>query len=102
MDTLRPDRRPGEIDPALLESVAERARERLPPAEAEQLAAFIRQFYRWVPPEDLAGRSAQDLYGAALTHWRLAQLRRPGSAAIRVYNPAVEHDGWQSLHTVIE
>ena len=60
----------------------------------------MRQYYHWVPAEDLADRSPLDLYGAAVAHWNLAQQRRPGEAKVRVYNPEFERDGWQSPHTV--
>ena len=103
MDTLRSDRRPAEIDPALLESVVEHAHGHLAAAEASQFADFVRQYYRWVPAEDLAGRGSQELYGAALAPLAPgAGARAAGEAAIRVYNPDVERHGWQSSHTVIE
>ena len=78
MDILRSDRGPAETESPLIDAVVERVRERLPADEAEACAAFVRQYYRWVPPEDLAGRSALDLYGMALAHWRLLQQRPPG------------------------
>ena len=86
----------------LVASVLERVRERLAPAEAARCERFVRQYYRWVPAEDLNDASALDLYGAVLSHWHLAQLRDPGAARIRVYNPDPERDGWQSPHTAIE
>lgn len=34
-----------------------------------RLEEFIRQYYRWVPEEELVGRGEGDVCGAALTHW---------------------------------
>ena len=62
----------------------------------------MRQYYHWVPAEDLADRNPLDLYGAAVAHWNLAQQRAPGEAKVHVYNPDFEQHGWQSPHTVIE
>ena len=62
----------------------------------------MREYYRWVPPEDLVGRDALDLYGAALAHWKFLEQRAPGEAKVRVYNPSFEQHGWQSTHTVVE
>jgi glutamate dehydrogenase len=91
--------RSSEFESELIEQVALRAKERL---GGEQVASFVRQFYRWVPAEDLAQREHLDLYGAAVTHWRLAQERAPGEVRLHIYNPTLERHGWRSLHTVVE
>src|SRR5580693_7838086 len=99
MDSLRTDRGPSESESPLIDAVVELIGERLPAHEAEAFATFVRQFFRWVPSEDLDGRSTLDLYGMALTQWRLLAQRPPGQAVIRVFNPRAEPDGWQSAHT---
>ncbi|HEV2999120.1 MAG TPA: NAD-glutamate dehydrogenase [Solirubrobacteraceae bacterium] len=86
----------------LVDSLCERVRERVEPQHAQQAEEFVRQYYRWVPAEDLARRGALDLYGAALAHWNLARVRSPGEAVVRVYNPTFEQHGWQSTHTAVE
>ncbi|HEY2770740.1 MAG TPA: hypothetical protein VGI87_09240, partial [Solirubrobacteraceae bacterium] len=86
----------------LIESVCATVRDRLPGDQASPCERFVRQYYRWVPVDDLEGRSALDLYGAAVGHWNLAQRRGRGETKVRVYNPSVENDGWGSPHTVIE
>ena len=91
-----------EFEAELIESVCARIHERLVDGQADECEAFVRQYYHWVPPEDLVGRSSMDLYGAAVAHWNLAQERPPGTAKVRVYNPDFEHDGWRSTHTVVE
>jgi len=91
-----------ELESELIDTVCERVRERLPSDQATPCEAFVRQYYQWVPPEDLADRNPLDLYGAAVAHWNLAQQRAPGEAKVRVYNPDFEQHGWQSPHTVIE
>jgi glutamate dehydrogenase len=89
-------------DVELIDSVCERVRERLPDALAGACESFVRQYYHWVPAEDLAERTALDLYGAAVAHWNLAQKRPPGTTKIHVYNPDFDQHGWSSPHTVIE
>ncbi len=71
---------------------------------ADQAAAdrFIAQFYEHVPPADVAERTPRNLYGAALSLWRLGERRRPGQAKIRVHNPDPTVDGWSSPHTIVE
>ncbi|MGB3681820.1 MAG: NAD-glutamate dehydrogenase [Rubrobacteraceae bacterium] len=75
---------------------------RLPEDEAPRVEEFVRQYYGWVTSGDLAGYDPVDLYGAAVTHWKLLQERASGTAKIRVYNPQFEEHGWQSPHTVID
>ncbi len=94
--------RTGELDETLLEPVCERLRESLSADEAEQATRFVREYYRWVPPEDMAERTALDLYGAGLGHFNFARRRLPGAPKVRVYNPRFEDHGWQSPHTVVE
>jgi glutamate dehydrogenase len=91
-----------EFETELIESVCARIQERLAHGRADDCEAFVRQYYHWVPPEDVIGRTSIDLYGAAIAQWNLAQLRPAGSASVRVYNPDFEHHGWRSTHTVVE
>ncbi len=86
----------------LMDTICARILEQLPEGQASQVEEFVRQYYGWVAKEDLIGRTPIDLYGAALTHWSLAQKRKPGDAKVRVYNPRHEEHGWQSTHTAIE
>jgi len=82
---------------------AELAQERLEGAHAARVAEFVRQYYERVAPDDLAGKDPRDLYGAALSHWQTGAGRGPGPAPnLRLYNPDIEVDGWESRHTVVE
>ncbi|HEC15719.1 MAG TPA: NAD-glutamate dehydrogenase [Sedimenticola sp.] len=77
-------------------------RSRLPEQEAGPAVRFARRYYVRSAPEDVLGVPIDDLYGALLSHWRLASHRKAGRPLIRVYNPDFEEHGWQSTHTVIE
>ena len=90
------------VEASLVDSLCSRVRERVEGADAEQVEEFVRQYYRWVPAQDLAGRDPLDLYGAAVAHWNLARKRSPGEAKVRIYNPTFEQHGFQSTHTVVE
>ena len=71
-------------------------------ADADAVNTFVKQYYHYVHSDDLLEREVEDLYGAALAHWHLAQVRKPDETLIHVYNPTLEDHGWQSTHTVIE
>ena len=91
-----------EAEAALIQSVCSRLRDYVAPESADQCAEFVRQFYHWVPGEDLAGRSIRDLCGAAMAVWDFARDRPPGSASVRAYNPRIGEHGWQSASTIVE
>jgi len=86
----------------LIDAVVARVHERVASDQAGMCESFIRQYYRWVPADDLLERSPLDLYGAALAHWNLTQQRTSGLPNVRVYNPDFEQHGWQSSHTTLE
>ena len=90
------------VDASVTEPLCARVRERVDEAHVAQVEEFVRQYYRWIPPEDLTGRAEIDLYGAAVAHWAFARRRKPGEASVRIYNPVFEQHGWQSTHTVVE
>ena len=72
-----------------------------PPGEgAPQL---LRTFYRHVAAEDITERSEVDLYGGAMSQYKLASHRPQGTANIRVFTPTVSEHGWSAGgHTVVE
>ncbi|TVQ36447.1 MAG: NAD-glutamate dehydrogenase [Geminicoccaceae bacterium] len=86
---------------ALFEDLALRLRERLEPAEAAKAERFVRLYYTGAAASDLLLDDPLDLYGSALDHYRLAFERQPGEVKLRVYNPDLERDGWQSTHSVV-
>jgi glutamate dehydrogenase len=90
------------VEPSLVDTLCTRVKERVDDEHAEQVEEFVRQYYRWVPAQDLAGRDSLDLYGAAVAHWGLARRRAPHEAKVRIYNPTFEQHGFQSTHTVVE
>lgn len=72
---------------ALLERIAALIQERLGAPEAEQAADFARPYYEAGNSDDLLERPVEDLYGAALCHWKLARQRRADEDLVHVYNP---------------
>jgi glutamate dehydrogenase len=94
--------KPHDTKAALLEGVVARVRDTVDKAEADDAERFVRSYYANVAPDDLIGRSEADLAGAALAHWGLARVRRPGELKVHVYTPSLEEHGWESPHTVVQ
>ncbi|MET9459410.1 NAD-glutamate dehydrogenase [Streptomyces canus] len=70
--------------------------------DSETVLAFLQRYYLHTAPEDLTGRDPVDIYGAALSHFRLGETRPQGTANVRVHTPTVEENGWTCTHTVVE
>jgi glutamate dehydrogenase len=86
----------------LISAVIKAARARLSKAKAREVSGFIHKYYENVPPKDLTNATPEQLFGAALAHWKLGGLRKSGKTLVRVYNPNLQEDGWINDHTVIE
>jgi glutamate dehydrogenase len=87
---------------ALVERVAGLAAAYVSAGEPPGLGDFIRHYYGAVAVDDLTSRRVEDLAGAARAHWQLATERRPGEALVRITNPGLGTDGWQSQYTAVE
>src|SRR5262245_26825919 len=88
--------------PERIEEVLALVRAKAPAGQRTMIEHFVNAYFEQVAPEDILERRADDLYGAALSHWNFARKREPGKPKLRVFNPTVEEHGWQSTHTIIE
>ncbi|MFF3937562.1 NAD-glutamate dehydrogenase [Streptomyces phaeofaciens] len=70
--------------------------------DRDTLLAFLQRYYLHTASEDLTDRDPVDVFGAALSHYRLAENRPQGTANVRVHTPTVEGNGWTCSHSVVE
>ncbi|MEU7326370.1 NAD-glutamate dehydrogenase [Streptomyces griseoviridis] len=70
--------------------------------DRETVLAFLQRYYLHTAPEDLGDRDPVDVFGAAYSHYRLAENRPQGTANVRVHTPTVEENGWTCSHSVVE
>ena len=87
---------------SFLVAVLDHIRTRLDAREHGLAAAFIRQFWSRVAPEDLEGRNAEDAAGMTIACFRHFQRRVWNAVDIDVENPQYERDGWSSIHTIVQ
>jgi glutamate dehydrogenase len=92
----------GDLELDLIDSVLDAVGARLGHEPSWPCAEFVRQYYHWVPAQDLRERSVSDLAGAVLGQWETLSRRQPGEFKVRVFNPDQGRDGWESPYTVIE
>ena len=67
----------------LIDRLVSESQDTIPKSQAKQIETFLRQYYRWVSPEDLIKQNILDLRGAALAHWQLARQRALGKAKVQ-------------------
>jgi len=73
-----------------------------PKQQVNLIETFAERYYAHCSVNDLEERSPANLYGALFSHWQLIYQREPGEAKVRVFNPCLEQDGWESSHTIIQ
>ncbi|WP_345694185.1 NAD-glutamate dehydrogenase, partial [Streptomyces coeruleoprunus] len=70
--------------------------------DRDTVLEYLQRYYLHTAPEDLTDRDPVDVFGAALSHYRLAENRPQGTANVRVHTPTVEENGWTCSHSVVE
>jgi len=87
---------------ALFNDLSERITQNFPADTAKLIIQFMNRLYANVDYEDLCEKSLDNLYGSLLSMWNLIYQRRPSETKVRIYNPTLEEDAWESPHTIIE
>ncbi len=64
--------------------------------------AFLRDYYRHLPAEELAERQPEEVAGVALTHRQLAAARAAATANVHVFTPTLASHGWSTGHSVLD
>lgn len=77
-------------------------KDKIPNEQIKLLETFAHRYYASVSLQDLKAHTIEDLFGALVSHWNLIYQRKPGESKVRILNPTLENDGWQSTHTIIE
>ncbi|MBE2999860.1 NAD-glutamate dehydrogenase [Nocardiopsis sp. HNM0947] len=70
--------------------------------EAEEVRRLLPLYYRHTDPDDIAGRSPEQLCGTAAQHRAFGSTRQPGRAKVRIYTPTLEEHGWDQQTSVVE
>ena len=87
---------------ALTEQVIANLEKRLSASKAKMAVLYVEQFFRRVPIDDLVSEAPQTLAAIVISQLEFLSKRKPGEMLIRVFNPAVDAEGWESRHTFIE
>ena len=74
----------------------------LPAATCQEITHFAEHFYKFAALDELAAWSEEIFYGTSVSTWNFIQNFNAKTPKIRVFNPDINQDGWQSSHTVIQ
>ena len=87
---------------SIIDKILKFALQKVPKNQTKLFTAFAHQYYAHTDLETLTSRSAENLGAALASHWNLIYQRLPGQAKIRVYNPSLEKDGWESKYSIVQ
>ncbi|MFT5162322.1 MAG: glutamate dehydrogenase [Alteromonadaceae bacterium] len=86
----------------LLDNVNKLIRHKVKGQQTPLVEIFAKKLYQDMSKDDLINRHDSDLYGAALSLWHSLNQHAMDSTEIRVFNPELSRNGWESTHTIIE
>ena len=96
------ERVPAASDPTPLRAVLERMRAALTPIERPLADAFVRQLFGKAILDQVAASDPQRWAAIAIEAFRFVSGAATGEPQVRVFNPELTRDGWDSPDTVVE
>src|SRR5690349_9629350 len=85
-----------------LEPVLAALRQRAPASRQAQAEAFARAFYKRMSADELEQHGPAGWAALALDFFDMVRARKPGAPSVRIFNPGMDRDGWESPHTVVQ
>ena len=70
--------------------------------QKQQARIFVTQFFRGVSTDDVALRASGNWAALLRGLLEFISVRKSGAPSVRVFNPGLEHDGWDSNHTIVQ
>ena len=71
-------------------------------AQVQQARTFVHQFFSRVAEDDVAVRDAKTWAALLRGLMDFIRVRGANAPSVRVFNPSLENDGWESNYTVVE
>ena len=70
--------------------------------DVSDIADFARNYFFNSYLGELLEKPIEDVYGEVISTWQFVEKFDGEKTKVRILNPTIENDGWQSTHTVIE
>nr|WP_281383400.1 NAD-glutamate dehydrogenase domain-containing protein [Pseudoxanthomonas broegbernensis] len=85
-----------------LEPVFAAVRKRAPAAGQAEAREFLAAFYQRMEADEYPQHAPAAWAAIGMDMLAFARRRKPGTANVRVFNPVLEADGWESPYTVLQ
>ncbi len=89
-------------DAAALDQIVAVLGNRLPKAQQALGEAFTRVFYKRMTADEFPQHSAEAWASLAAGFLDFIRTRKPGAPLVRLFNPTLRANGWESAHTVLQ
>ena len=89
-------------DTISLESILVALAKRVPKTRLTEAKAFASAFYQRMGSDEFAQHGVDSWAELAADMLEFARARKPGKANVRLFNPTMKKDGWESPHTVVQ
>jgi len=86
----------------LIESIIQATPRVVSGDQRDNFKVFLPRYYGPSQLKDLDSLNPEDLNGLAFSHWQQLLKHKQQQPSLRVYNPNLADDAWQSSNTVIE
>ena len=86
----------------LIESLVGMVAGKVPPEATSDAEEWVRQYYHLVAPADMVYTQPATLLGGALSLWSFGAVRQAKTVSIRIFNPSLGNEGWETNHTIVE
>ncbi len=92
------------LEPAgtLVDAILAELQPHLSGAQRQQAQVFVSQFFRRVSEDDIAARAPASWASLVRGLLDFVSVRKSDAPSVRVFNPSVENDGWESTHTIVQ
>ncbi|MDD1780660.1 NAD-glutamate dehydrogenase [Enterovibrio sp. ZSDZ35] len=90
------------IVPVLLEKVYHLIAEKLDKKQQPLVETLAKRILGPISDDDLQERNESDLYGAVISLWHHLNNYDQSTIYVKVFNPTLSGNGWQSTHTIVE
>jgi glutamate dehydrogenase len=85
-----------------LEPVYTALRKRYPAAGQAEAVAFAADFYKRMEADEFPHHTVEEWAALAGDTLEFSRVRKAGKANVRVFNPTLKANGWESAHTVLQ
>ncbi|MGY4516122.1 NAD-specific glutamate dehydrogenase [Lysobacter sp. HA18] len=90
------------VDDSVVDQIVAALSATLPKAQQALAESFARVFYKRMTTDEFPQHSPQAWAALAAGFVEFMRTRKPGTTLVRLFNPTLRTNGWESAHTVLQ